>query len=1348
MIDKTNKVIEMTPNRIRAIRESLGLTQAEAGKYIGGGPRGFTKYEAGTTTPSASVVNFLKVLEDNPSAIHSITGTEDNSLSGATTSPFSTEGKHIEDLDAKQLVALATRLLCAEAISNGIYADGLHVAENINTSDGGEDARLEWQDGPDRTRFLRGRLNQLQLKSGPLTSQRAADELFEKSGEVKHMVKQVLESGGFYYLLCGKTYNQEQINERRDRINQALAASGINYEPRQIAFLDAKKIADWVNTHPSVAVWLLEITQSRATGEFRSWAHWRDSKEHSIPLAEDPRLDELRGKLIPIMCQPQEVRRIAGPSGVGKSRLVLESFNRTSNQPKPTASLSDLVLYVDEQVIGEHGVKLAIQNLADSNTRAIIAVDRCTFQTYADIKNIASRPKSKISLIAITDEPPYEDKLESIKIPKAEDGVITAILKSIAPNLADDDIRRLTRHSQGFPKFATLLGQSWANDEPISRLQEDIARTIVAGRDQSVADLLVRGAQILSIFGMVYDGHLEHIAKLGRNLSTEDLRSVIRNLEQRDIVQRKGRAYVIQPRPITLTLAEIQWEEWGKDNWDRIITADIPEYLKEKAAKQLALLNTSEIGEEIGRHLLRYDGPLSNIEKLSTSPNTDILSSLCEIDPAAAFDLLEYVYGEMERDELAKVDGNQRRAIVRSLEIICFNPDTFEQCALLLMQFALAEDENWSNNATGQFTSMFPVRLGNTAADGTRRLRVIDEALDTEDLRQLTLALDALLAGARTDHFSRGVGAEHHGLRPALKSWTPSTWGDFWDYVRAFYRRLITLARRDDAIGEKARIKLGQQMRSLVISGLFEIIDEAIEALKEEGKLPWPEALESLAHALKYDAKGRFESNRDKIIAYIDLIKPTALADKVNLLILNMPWDYPSDEKLSYSEMEERKVEDIGKLIIELLADEDQLKSFIEQFCRIPKKNSNNQRLTSLFGKLLAEKSREPRKWADITIAYLSQTPKEERDFGVLAGIARSMDETEPSSAAQLKEEISQSDDIVAAFPFLASSTDLYPKDIELAVKLLREDRLKPAAFHCWSYGGVTRNLQPAELSPLLDELLTREGQAIPTASHLIGMYGHSKSERFEGLKPQIEKLARKAPSSNEKGFDGTMDEHHFETIMTWALSKGREDKFARSIALALTKHLINQDAIRSGHSTSTLLKLLLKDFPDISWPLISQSILSSDDMAKWHLQHLLGDSPSFDGGYDAPILSIPEDLLFAWCEANPKTAPAFVAICVPVLSSQKPEDKNRTFHPIMQRVIDEFASEPKVLDRIAQNIGTYGWSGSRSSYYALYEEPFKLILHHENIKVRRWASKMVKSLGLQKDGARQEDEEQDAYWG
>ena len=60
----------LEPQEIRRIRKRLLLSQADAGKIIGGGPRAFQKYEAGDLLPSRAISSALLLLDDNPAALH------------------------------------------------------------------------------------------------------------------------------------------------------------------------------------------------------------------------------------------------------------------------------------------------------------------------------------------------------------------------------------------------------------------------------------------------------------------------------------------------------------------------------------------------------------------------------------------------------------------------------------------------------------------------------------------------------------------------------------------------------------------------------------------------------------------------------------------------------------------------------------------------------------------------------------------------------------------------------------------------------------------------------------------------------------------------------------------------------------------------------------------------------------------------------------------------------------------------------------------------------------------------------------------------------------------------------
>lgn len=51
---------------VRRVRKRLKLTQEEAGRLIGGGPRAFQKYESGAMPPSDAAVALIEILHRHP----------------------------------------------------------------------------------------------------------------------------------------------------------------------------------------------------------------------------------------------------------------------------------------------------------------------------------------------------------------------------------------------------------------------------------------------------------------------------------------------------------------------------------------------------------------------------------------------------------------------------------------------------------------------------------------------------------------------------------------------------------------------------------------------------------------------------------------------------------------------------------------------------------------------------------------------------------------------------------------------------------------------------------------------------------------------------------------------------------------------------------------------------------------------------------------------------------------------------------------------------------------------------------------------------------------------------------
>jgi len=216
--------------------------------------------------------------------------------------------------------------------------------------------------------------------------------------------------------------------------------------------------------------------------------------------------------------------------------------------------------------------------------------------------------------------------------------------------------------------------------------------------------------------------------------------------------------------------------------------------------------------------------------------------------------------------------------------------------------------------------------------------------------------------------------------------------------------------------------------------------------------------------------------------------------------------------------------------------------------------------------------------------------------------------------------------------------------------------------------------------------------------------------------------------------------------MMQWIFSKGSEDRDACAIAMTVAQQLVAEPTGVGQNFIRPLLPLMFSKFPHIVWPIVGHAIVS-DRQKGWQLQLALGDSHAFDNAKRPMILHLPLDMLFAWCHAHPDAGPAFVAGIVSVLSHRDRNADAPNIDPITHRLLDEFGDREDVLRALVSNMHTFGWSGSRANYYALYEKPLESLGNHPIGAVRRWSKKMLASMRNQFNAAQEEDDEQRAFW-
>lgn len=1332
---------ELEPEEIRAIRRRLGLSQAAAGELLGGGLRAFTKYEAGTVKPAAAVMTLLRLLERDPTMIRKLQAIKSLPMTPMpeATSPFQIAGEHIARLNDLLFPQFLRRLLYAEAQAHDLPTDGIHVSDNIHAPDGGEDGRIEWQDGPARTPSLPCRINQFQLKSSQITPVKAASDVLQNS-KVKPMVRSVLEAGGHYRMLCARRYTKKAIENREHRIRGAIRNAGVSIDDSQITFWDAGQIAAWANQHPAVAIWAKEQTQPGTIGPFRSWMHWSGHPDHDdSPWVEDERLPPLRGRLRTAAMKPQSVLRLVGLAGIGKSRLALEALGPMEADPL----LDGMVMYADESEANADAIVNVVQTLADNRSRTVVVVNHCCLQTHRILAGMVSRSSSRLSLLTLDDEIPTSTLDETTtKVEEAPPAIIEAIIDQRWPNLPSEDRRRLVHFSEGFPRIAIGVAQAWKSSRPIAHVAaEDMVDSFILGRQPREPEHTLKSAMLVAAFGIVTvepgDGQLKEVAASGRGLTIDDLRIGIGRLVERGIVRRRGRLRALQPRPIAMQLAERQWKEWSASQRDRILAGSTSRSLKITAARVLARLNTTAIANEVVSHVCRPNGILTGYEALARPGQAEVLSSLAEVLPATVLEAMERCLDEV--DDLLTVKGDVRRHIVWALEKIAFDLDTFEGGARLLLRFAVAENETWTNNASGLFRRIFLTRLGNTVADGDARLALLDEISNAARPAERLLVIAALTAGLET-MVSRMVGAETHGSKPALSSWLPPSRDAEVKYVTGCVSRLANVGAQGslEPHALHAQKELGQHLRSLVRGGYIDAVEQAVRQVAPVVS-HWPAAVESLGLVLGHDAAFCGPQVIERVKKLLADLQPKSLDSRIHFLVTDMPREYPFGERPDLDEWARRQEEALRKLAADLAQNPDILEE------ALPKLSRGDQRKASIFGEVLGQLADldSPEIWLDRIIQAAVDAPDAKRNLSLLSGFCIGFAKSRPEMAKPIKERLTQSPVLSPAFPSVCAGLGMVASDIQLAVDALRDGLLPPSQLAPWAFGGALGQLPSLEVIPLFDALLEHDApEAFAVALDLIHTYLRGSPEAFDSLRLQIRRCVEKCVSDDKVPSD-TMDAFHLEQLTMRMLEESREDADACAIALDLAKLMVASSHQIGKTLPNPLIHRLLSDFPEIVWPCIGATIVS-DPSQSWLMVHVLGSSMGFKK-QDPPILSLPAATLRSWCHAHPDQAPVFAARVIPVLAEG--QDSEKTMHPLLCWLIDEFGECQKVLDAIGNNINTFSWTGSLTRYYGQYIRPLSVLTSHRLPAVQRWAKRLIRHLQVRIEQARDQDAEEDAEW-
>lgn len=785
--------------------------------------------------------------------------------------PYSVDPSQMEGLDGSAFAELVGRLLEAELASAGLAGAALTQTYRTNAPDEGVDAGL---DSDRATAWIPLGQSAWQFKAGNLAPAACKAELLGATAALE-----VLKNGGSYRLVLGRSMTPAQITKRKEALEAAARSVDIQVDADTIKVFNADHLARWAEVFPAVAISPL-IRGIGIIGQ--SFDEWSSSVSHQTTwVPSEERTEQIASLQEAILSGDESGVHVEGVSGLGKTRLVMESLRAQANQA--------LVLYVPSE---DQFPPAVLSQLQTQGRSAIIVIDECDAKRH-DTFAAMLQTGTNIRLVTISELSQRATRAATLRIKAFEDEPLTELLRKNEPTLWPEAARVIVEVAAGNIDYALKCAKALVAQRP------DTVRQLIDPNDirQFIVDELPGGAlflasSALALFSRIgFDAELSieiDILSEGIGISKSDLRSAAADLSSRGLLTTQGRYRSVGPHPVAIYLASRGWTEFGS----RIVIdllPILPEDLTERLFRRAAEIGDSALPRAVVDQMLGPDGPLASLEAVAGDRRRKLLDYLAILSPERVSGRIADMLAEADADVL-RTAQSARRPLVWALQKLAWHSSTFAEAADSLLRLALVENESFSNNSTGVWVDLFGTMLPSTAAVPSERLTYLRSKATSDDpsVRALVVkaarrALDAQEHTMVSGELQGGVVVEPRGAA--------KTWGESWEYRNAVIDVLRVLTDDSDLGVASSAV---ETLTEAIHDSLGEPVlrDHLASALASLAPTQLQDARAKLAElASLYDRAGDEKEYAEDINVFVAALPAETLDDQLWVLAHSSPWD-------------------------------------------------------------------------------------------------------------------------------------------------------------------------------------------------------------------------------------------------------------------------------------------------------------------------------------------------------------------------------------------------------------------------------------------------------------------------
>ncbi|TMO26927.1 hypothetical protein CWC30_02730 [Pseudoalteromonas sp. S4741] len=760
------------------------------------------------------------------------------------------------------------------------------------------------------------------------------------------------------------------------------------------------------------------------------------------------------------------------------------------------------------------------------------------------------------------------------------------------------------------------------------------------------------------------------------------------------------------------------WDNNIHDELESLIHS-LPESLIGSFCTQIKYLDSSEKVREFVGRLCEKCSPFGQAELLLSKKGSRLFRALVEVNPAVTSDLLFRVFSSLSDKEISDIKGDVRRNFVWALEMLIFHKSCFEKSAWCLFKLAQFENENYSNNALGQFSQLFRLQLSGTEADFDQRLNIINKAFSLDKENADVVIIGAISNSMSTSGFTRTRGAEIQGTKPELKEWHPKKYQEIYDYWQSLLGILLQIIERGHLV-EKVKEAFGHEIRGLIKYDIAKQLDCFIKQTIELTDKYWPSAAQSIIHALQFDAKGMNQEQIDFLRSWEKLLSPdeSNIEEKLKLIVLNPSRDHVKGDDGRYIDM---AAEDAKKLSSELKGNHAEIVKHFELLMTFPE-----QKQSWVFAKYLVIESEDYEFLLAELFDYFRKNKNANTQF--FAGFLNGLYIKNSNEWLKAIELIGADESLVQYYPISICTGKIEPSHLNTLVDLIKNNQLSSASTLMLAYGSVTDNLKEDEIAQFCMSLSKIDPTGVWVALDIVNMYTHGRDDiQFNKLTPALTHLVLNASFKKEDKARYSDSYHWLNSVER--LLKSEDAGFAFDLCL----HIIDQvgkNEVDYSDLWDYLSDAFYKAFElhgnDI-WPKIADKFIDGNVIKPYSLIDLLGSGKSYKERNKSVFDILESDVVVNWC--RDEIALLIVARAISMFTS---DGEERVVNPLMIQLLAEFSDCKPFLNEISANFESRSWSGSLVPYLEADKRILQPLMNHANIKVRNWAIGFIENIDHQ----------------